>query len=213
MLRLRRVQIRYEKFTGGVLDTNAYAVRAADGWILFDAPQGVCDWLDAQGIVPTLLLLTHGHYDHVSDAAEAKRRYQAMIGIHRADRPMVEEKDFFARWGFALPVTPVQVDFEIVEGEKTEFLGLSLGIYHVPGHSPGSVCFHDRSGAVLVGGDVLFAGGVGRWDLPGGNGELLIEGIRQKLWALDDATVVLPGHGPSTTIGVERLSNPYVGGI
>ncbi len=212
MLRLRAVQIRYEKFTGGVFDTNGYVVQAPAGWILFDAPQGICDWLEARGIEPRMLLLTHGHFDHITDAAEARRRYEIQIGIHPADQPMIEDADFFSRWGFALPVTPVKVDFEIKEEGEVDFLGLPMTIYHVPGHSPGSVCFHNKSAGVLVGGDVLFAGGVGRWDLPGGNQELLLDGIRKKLWPLAEETVVLPGHGPSTTIGVERRSNPFVPG-
>jgi glyoxylase-like metal-dependent hydrolase (beta-lactamase superfamily II) len=82
---------------------------------------------------------------------------------------------------------------------------------HVPGHCPGSLCFYFPKTATVIGGDVLFREGVGRWDLPGGDGPLLFEGIRKKLFTLDPSTVVWPGHGPSTTIGHEIASNPYVG--
>ncbi|MEY2549009.1 MAG: hydroxyacylglutathione hydrolase, partial [Verrucomicrobiota bacterium] len=80
----------------------------------------------------------------------------------------------------------------------------------VPGHCPGSLCFFSRKEKLLVGGDVLFAGGVGRWDLPGGDGDLLFRGIKEKLYPLGDDVVVLPGHGPATTIGAERETNPFV---
>ena len=80
----------------------------------------------------------------------------------------------------------------------------------MPGHSPGSLCFLARNEELLIGGDVLFAGGVGRWDLPGGDGELLFRGIRTKLYPLGDNVTVLPGHGPETTIGVEKRTNPFV---
>ena len=87
---------------------------------------------------------------------------------------------------------------------------MNFEIFEVPGHSPGSLCFLQRESQLLIGGDVLFAGGVGRWDLPGGDGELLFAGIREKLFPLGDGITVLPGHGPTTTIGVERQTNPFV---
>ena len=86
-----------------------------------------------------------------------------------------------------------------------------MSVFHVPGHCPGSLCFFFPDSLSLIGGDVLFREGVGRWDLPGGDGPLLFEGIREKLFPLDPATVVFPGHGPATTIGHERDHNPYVG--
>jgi hydroxyacylglutathione hydrolase len=85
-----------------------------------------------------------------------------------------------------------------------------MQVLEVPGHCPGSLCFFIREQQLLVGGDVLFAGGVGRWDLPGGDVEVLFSGIRQKLFPLGDAVTVLPGHGPPTKIGTERLTNPFV---
>jgi glyoxylase-like metal-dependent hydrolase (beta-lactamase superfamily II) len=198
------------KFTGGVLETNAYFFEAPEGNILFDAPQGVCDWLESLGTKPHLLLLTHGHFDHVTDAAEVKERFGAKVAIHAEDKVMVTEADFFQRMGFALPVAPVVVDFEIEPGQGREFLGARFDVFHVPGHSPGSVCFLDSKNGVLVGGDVLFAGGIGRSDLPGGDGELLLSGIHEKLLPLPGNIIVLPGHGPSTTIEDERDSNPFL---
>jgi hydroxyacylglutathione hydrolase len=88
---------------------------------------------------------------------------------------------------------------------------LEMQVLDVPGHCPGSLCFFSRKDQLLIGGDVLFAGGVGRWDLPGGDADLLLDGIRKKLFPLGDNVTVLPGHGPPTKIGRERLTNPFVG--
>ena len=103
-------------------------------------------------------------------------------------------------------------DLDVVpEGPAQTLGGHLFDVLLVPGHCPGSLCFLEKEAQVLFGGDVLFAGGVGRWDLPCGDGELLFRGIREKLWPLGDAVKVLPGHGPATTIGVERRTNPFVG--
>jgi glyoxylase-like metal-dependent hydrolase (beta-lactamase superfamily II) len=109
-----------------------------------------------------------------------------------------------------LEIEPAEPDFFIEETPSRNFLGADFQILEVPGHCPGSLCFFSRHDQLLIGGDVLFAGGVGRWDLPGGDGDLLFSGIRQKLFPLGDAVTVLSGHGPPTKIGTERLTNPFV---
>lgn len=123
---------------------------------------------------------------------------------------MISERDFFRDYGFGFEIEPVTPDLLIEAAPSREFLGLNFEILEVPGHCPGSLCFFSPPDDLLVGGDVLFAAGVGRWDLPGGDGELLFAGIREKLYSLGDEVVVLPGHGPATTIGAERRSNPFV---
>ncbi|MFL6527187.1 MAG: MBL fold metallo-hydrolase [Chthoniobacterales bacterium] len=202
--------MRYESFCGGIYDTNCYLLHAPEGPILFDAPDGCSDWLESQNIAPKLLLLTHGHFDHVPEVAEVKRRFSCPVGCHPETTPMIADPNFFREFGFQLEIEPTQPDFLIEETPSRAFLGLEMQVLDVPGHSPGSLCFFSRENALLVGGDVLFAGGVGRWDLPGGDGELLFRGIREKLYALGDEVTVLPGHGPPTTIGVERHTNPFV---
>ncbi len=202
--------ITYQTFTGGIFDTNCYALEAPDGWILFDAPDGACTWLAEQKIEPRLLLLTHGHIDHILDAAKIARRFQCPIGIHPESAPMLSEENFFRDFGFELEVEPATPDLLITANPARDFLGMPFEILEVPGHCPGSLCFLSRENDLLLGGDVLFAGGVGRWDLPGGDGELLFAGIREKLYSLGDSITVLPGHGPATTIGAERRSNPFV---
>ena len=200
----------YETFCGGLFETNCYLLEGPDGFILFDAPEGACEWLEARNVVPKLLLLTHGHYDHVPDMAKIKRRFGCQIGCHADTVPMISDPAFFRKFGFGLDIEPAQPDFLIEATPKRDFLGLEFEVLDIPGHSPGSLCFYLSPKKLLVGGDVLFAGGVGRWDLPGGDGDLLFRGIKTKLFALDDDVVVLPGHGPSTTIGQERKTNPFV---
>lgn len=198
---------QFKTFTGGVLDTNCFLYEAPDGNILFDAPQGA----DAAfaGTRVDLLLLTHGHFDHVADGAAIIRRHGCKVASHADTGPMVSDRGFFRQWGFELAIEPFLPDFLIDEGPN-QFLGEQFRVFLVPGHCPGSLCFFSPGEKVLVGGDVLFRGGVGRWDLPGGDRNVLFDGIRRKLLPLDDDVTVLPGHGPATTIGRERAENPFL---
>ena len=202
--------MKWETFCGGMFDTNCYLVHSPGGTILFDAPQGACEWLESQHVKLDLLILTHGHFDHIPDVAKLKRRFRCAIGCSAETVPMISEPDFFKDFGFQLEIETAEPDFIIQATAERDFLGMKFEILEVPGHCPGSLCFYSREEQKLVGGDVLFAGGVGRWDLPGGDGELLFSGIRSKLYPLGDEVTVLPGHGPTTTIGAERRTNPFV---
>lgn len=202
--------MKYETFCGGIFETNCYLLHAPGGPILFDAPDGACAWLEASGVTPKLLLLTHGHFDHVPDLAKIQRRFGCEIGCHADTVPMISDPEFFRRVGFQLEIEPATPDFLISAASSVNFAGADFDVLEVPGHSPGSLCFYSKADQLVIGGDVLFAGGVGRWDLPGGDAELLFRGIRTKLYTLDDAVTVLPGHGPATTIGAEKRSNPFV---
>lgn len=200
--------IRFKSFTGGALDTNCFFVKCPEGNLLIDAPGGALDAFADERI--DLLLLTHGHFDHVVEAAALARVKGCEIAFHADTSPMVETADAFRRYGFALDIEPFKADRLIAEGPGCGFLGLTMDVLLVPGHCPGSLCFLHRESGNLFGGDVLFAGGVGRWDLPGGDRELLLRGIREKLLPLPDEIKVHPGHGPSTTIGRERDTNPFL---
>lgn len=200
--------LKFKTFTGGDYATNSFLVEAPQGKILFDAPEGADKYFAGEKI--DLLVLTHGHWDHVTDAAAIKRRHGCPVVCHADTVPMVAEHDFFERHGFPLRIDPVQPDRILSEGPSQDLLGLSFNVLDVPGHCPGSLCFYQPAEGVLIGGDVLFQGGIGRWDLPGGNGELLLHGIRQKILPLPEATEVWPGHGGLTTIGIEKASNPFL---
>ena len=200
----------YESFCGGIFETNCYLLKAPDGWILFDAPDGACEWLGSRNVDLKLLLLTHGHVDHVQDIARIKRRFGCPIGCHYLTAPMISDRHFFRNFGFELEIEPVEPDFFVEETPARNFLGLEMQILEVPGHCPGSLCFFSRKDELLIGGDVLFAGGVGRGDLPGGDIDLLLNGIRDKLFRLGDSVTVLAGHGPPTKIGTERRTNPFL---
>jgi glyoxylase-like metal-dependent hydrolase (beta-lactamase superfamily II) len=202
--------MNYETFCGGIFETNCYLLHPPGGAILFDAPDGACAWLESRGITPKLLLLTHGHFDHVPDVAKIKRRFNCQIGCHPDTVPMISDPEFFKNYGFQLEIEAMAPDFLITTAPACNFAGAEFDVLEVPGHSPGSLCFYSRADRLVIGGDVLFAGGVGRSDLPGGDADLLFEGIRTKLYPLDDDVTVLPGHGPATTIGAEKRTNPFV---
>ena len=200
----------YETFCGGVFETNCYLLKAPEGWILFDAPQGACEWLRSLDVDPKLLLLTHGHIDHVQDVAIIKRQFGCQIGCHPLTAPMISDREFFRNFGFELEIEPAEPDFLIEETPTRNFLGAEFQVLEIPGHCPGSLCFFSRKDKLLIGGDVLFAGSIRRGDLPGGNIDLLISGIQKKLFQLGDEVTVLAGHGPPTKIGTERRTNPFL---
>lgn len=202
--------IKFEQFTGGVFDTNAFLLRGPAGNVLIDAPQGA-DLRFASEKIDTLLL-THGHFDHIIDAAAIQRRHGCPVAVHAGSRAMVTEAGFFVKWGFQLEIEPATADIELVASTGMGFGGLDFTLLEVPGHCPGSICFYLPSEGIVFGGDALFAGGIGRWDLPGGDKELLLAKIHSELLTLPDETVVYPGHGPSTTIGHEKASNPFLQG-
>jgi glyoxylase-like metal-dependent hydrolase (beta-lactamase superfamily II) len=202
--------LQFQTFVGGIFDTNSYLVKAPAGNILIDAPTGSSGWLQQLDTKPDLLLITHGHVDHVDDAARTKRLFDCKVAYHRETEPLIMDPNFFKKFGFFLEAEPVTADFFINETLEIDLQGIKFQVLYVPGHCPGSVCFYAAEHQVLFAGDTLFAGSVGRADLPGGNYDLLIKGIQKKIFALPDQTRVLSGHGPETTVGEEKRSNPYL---
>jgi glyoxylase-like metal-dependent hydrolase (beta-lactamase superfamily II) len=157
-----------------------------------------------------LLLLTHGHFDHVWDAAMIVREHGCQVAMHGTTEQMLADRNLLKRFGLDLEVEPVAASILLQEGANQQFPGLVMDVLEVPGHCPGSLCFYDRLSGNLFGGDVLFAGGIGRWDLPGGDHDLLLKGIHGKILSLPDSTIVYSGHGPATRIGLEKRTNPYL---
>jgi glyoxylase-like metal-dependent hydrolase (beta-lactamase superfamily II) len=156
------------------------------------------------------ILITHAHIDHIAGAARLKQLTGAPILYNPRDLPLVKMMDVQAGW-LGMPTPEVHSpDDTLDDGRVIAISGLSGNILHTPGHTQGSVCLHLPTQNLLLAGDTLFAGSVGRTDLPGGDGPTLIRSIREKLLPLSDVTVVVPGHGPKTTIGEERESNPFL---
>jgi hydroxyacylglutathione hydrolase len=164
------------------------------------------------------ILVTHAHIDHIAGAARLKTITGAPILYNQSDIPLTRMMEMQANWlGVLTPeVHPPDDSLEdghlILIGTTPELNlpGLSGTILHTPGHTQGSICLHLPAENLLLAGDTLFAGSVGRTDLPGGDGPQLIRSIREKLLSLPESTVVVPGHGPATTIGDERESNPFL---
>ncbi len=178
-------------------------------------PGGDLDRIEAaireQGVTVEKILLTHGHVDHAAGADELRERLGVPIeGPHQADKFLLDSLlETAANYGLgaARPVTP---DRWLDEGDAVTVGGLAFDILHCPGHSPGSVVFVSRDARFALVGDVVFKGSVGRTDLPGGNHEQLIHAIKEKVLPLGDDVAFIPGHGPTSTLGAERVSNPFL---
>jgi glyoxylase-like metal-dependent hydrolase (beta-lactamase superfamily II) len=198
------------------------------GYLLTDATLGEAVLVDAPGdilakILPVLakegctlkeLWLTHGHWDHMQAGAEVKAETGAVVRAHRADQVMIETPEFMEEvMGSRMGLKGVKVDHWVQQGDTLTALGREFEVRHVPGHCPGNVLFYQAETKVALVGDALFNRGVGRWDFPGGSFDLLARVIREQIYTLPDATVVLPGHGPRTTVGEEKAHNPYVAEI
>jgi hydroxyacylglutathione hydrolase len=156
------------------------------------------------------ILVTHAHIDHIAGAARLKQLTDAPVLYNQRDLPLVKMMDVQAGWiGIATPEVHAPDD-TLEDGRIIAITGISGNILHTPGHTQGSVCLHIPGESLLLAGDTLFAGSVGRSDLPGGDGPTLIRSIHEKLLPLPDETVVIPGHGKTTTIAEEREFNPFL---
>lgn len=176
-------------------------------------PELVLKVLRSEKLTAAAILNTHGHADHIAGNAALKEAFPEaplIIGADEVHLLTDSMANLSAPFGFA--VTSPPADRTVRHGEVVEAAGIRLEVLEVPGHSPGHVVYLYRGEPCLMfGGDVLFRGSIGRYDFPNSDGPRLLKGIREKVLTLPDTTVVYPGHGPTTTIGQERASNPYVG--
>jgi glyoxylase-like metal-dependent hydrolase (beta-lactamase superfamily II) len=176
-------------------------------------PALILDFLNEQALTPAAILNTHGHGDHIGGNRELKNAFpQAPLIIGANEARLLIDANANLSAPFGAPITSPPADRLVHEGDVVEAAGIRLEVLDIPGHSPGHIVFLYRNAPpVVFGGDVLFRGSIGRYDFPGSDGRLLLQGIRDKLFALPPDTVVYPGHGPMTTVGYEKRTNPFVG--
>jgi glyoxylase-like metal-dependent hydrolase (beta-lactamase superfamily II) len=209
--------MRLEAFSGPPFDENTYLLADDDGEAaVVDPGDGAAALLDrarALGLRVGCILLTHAHLDHISNVDLVKRVFDVPIYLHAADQPLydaiVEQGCYF---GISMRPQP-RVDHRLVDGTTLDVGALSVRVHETPGHSPGGVVFEVRDPegrATLLSGDTLFAGSIGRTDLPGGDYATLIDSIQRVLLTFPDDVAVNPGHYGATTIGAERRGNPFL---
>ena len=203
--------------TGGVAGTNCFLIadETARQAVLFDAPdtttKPLLDEVAKRQWELTGLWLTHGHFDHFADHARVKERFpNAKVLIHALDEPKARNPDLQMRmFGLSFIIPPLKPDANVADDQKLKIGTIEVAVIYTPGHSPGHVAYHLPAEKTLVGGDLIIGGSVGRTDLPDSNHEDLEKSIR-RVMALPGDTRLLGGHGPPTTLGSERQTNPFV---
>lgn len=204
--------LRLESFAVGPLSCNCSLLwdpEKATGVVVDPGGEGkrIARRVEELGFTVQALLHTHAHFDHVGATRELQDLWQCPAYLHQGDGPLLENLDMQTGL-FGMPSIPKPETEHAVHGDRRH----GLSILHTPGHTPGSCCFHGEfeEGRLVLSGDTLFQGGVGRTDLWGGSWAQLEESIRRHLYTLEPGTLVIPGHGPSTTIGEEAEDNPFV---
>ena len=167
-------------------------------------------YMDDEKLNPILLLNTHTHLDHIFGNAAVMMKYKIPLGFHANEQAVFDaQKETGDRYGLTFVKSP-PANFFLKEGEKINLENDSLQILFTPGHSPGSVCFYHEKQQFIISGDVLFQQSIGRSDLPGGHHETLMRSIQTELMSLTNEVMVYSGHGPDTSIGLERMNNPFL---
>ncbi len=211
-------KLKVKKLELGPISTNAFLLWEENGneAVLIDAPpvckSAIDSFLKENNLILKQVWLTHGHWDHIAGVHEIIDTQTNIMG-HRSDQLMFENPQLMA--SFSLPeisLVPVKIRQWVEDGDKLDLWGREVTVLHCPGHCPGNVAFYVACESVCFVGDVIFSGSVGRTDLPGGDFEALEKSIKKKIYSLPDETELAVGHGPNTTVGREKMSNPFVQG-
>lgn len=205
--------MKYEMVVVGALETNCYLVyceETRESAVVDPGgdPERIIRKIAELELRPVILINTHGHVDHVGANKDIKEKYEIPLCIHSADSKMLDNILASAMGLFLGAKKSPTPDRYLEEGEKIPIGNSHLKVIHTPGHSPGSISL--SGDGFLLCGDLLFYGGVGRTDLPGGSWSVLEDSIRNKIFTFPDETIVLPGHGPETSVGQEKMANPFV---
>ena len=175
-----------------------------------DEIERVLDSVRKHGLKVTLIVVTHAHIDHIGGAAKLKAATGAPVVMNQNDSALLKMLAVQAMWIGMKPPERVKIDSSAGDGDKLRAGNLEASVMHTPGHTEGSVCLYFEPENKLIAGDTLFAGSIGRTDLPGGSFEKIMRSLHQRVLALPDETIVVPGHGELTTIGRERETNPFL---
>lgn len=202
----------------GPYQTNAYIVAPedkSDAWVI-DAPfdsEELVEMLRAEGLTPSRVLLTHAHPDHIAGIPALKKAFPGLkVLVHEAEREWLGDPELNLSAFMGTPISLPPADGLLHDGDELSLAGHAFRVLHTPGHSPGGVTFQCAALNLAFVGDTLFAGSIGRTDFPGADHATLLGSVRERLYTLPEATKALPGHGPRTTIGREKMSNPFVRG-
>lgn len=198
----------------GPIQTNCYLAGCAEtreGVVIDpgEEPERILAEIRTLGLTIKYILNTHAHFDHILANGPLVKATGAPLALHPLDLPLLRQNGGAGLFGFDAPPSP-EPDLLLAEGDTFSFGTHTFQVLFTPGHTPGHVSFYEEKAGVIFDGDVLFAGGIGRTDLPGGDYETLMASINHKLMVLPDETVVCSGHGPVTTIGRERAGNPWL---
>lgn len=198
----------------GPLQTNCYLIGCEQTHLstVIDPGGDAADILSAikrHRLALKYILLTHAHFDHIGGVAELAEATRAPVALHPGDLPILHARGGAAMFGIFVRPSP-EPDMALADGQVIEVGTLRLNVLHTPGHTPGHVTFHEPTARAAFDGDVLFMQGIGRTDFPGSSYQQLMDSIRNKLFTLPDDTTIYPGHGPATTVGDEKWSNPFL---
>jgi len=203
-----------KQLTVGQVQTNCYIAGCEtthEGVVIDpgDEAERILAEVKKMGLTIKYILNTHAHFDHIMANGPMVKATGAPLAIHPLELPLLHQKGGAAMFGLSAPASP-EPDMMLAEGDTISFGQYSFQVLFTPGHTVGHVSFYEAKAGVIFDGDVLFAQGIGRTDFPGGNHKTLLTSIYEKLMVLPDETVVYSGHGPVTTIGDERVSNPWL---